>query len=108
VAQDPAAQEPRAQEAVAKDSVGQDWVAQESVGQGWEACEFVAGEPDVSRQDDVLPAAIAFHAAIAHLARPAFLDLRGDPWSYGDRVAWEELPVDGCPAVSLAVTHAAT
>ncbi len=30
------------------------WVAQ-----GWEACQLVAGEPDVSRQDDVLRAGIA-------------------------------------------------
>jgi uncharacterized protein (TIGR02569 family) len=69
------------------------WVAQ-----GWEACQLVAGEPDVSRQDDVLRAGIAFHAAIAHLPRPAFLDLRDDPWAYGDRVAWEELPIRACPA----------
>jgi hypothetical protein len=65
---------------------------------GWEACQLVAGEPDVSRQDDVLHAGIAFHAAIAHLPRPAFLDLRDDPWAYGDRVAWEELPIRACPA----------
>lgn len=64
------------------------WVAQ-----GWEASRLVMGEPDVSRQDDVLRAGIAFHAAIADLPRPAFLDLRDDPWSYGDRVAWGELPV---------------
>jgi uncharacterized protein (TIGR02569 family) len=70
------------------------WVAQ-----GWEASRFVAGEPDVSRQDDVLRAGIAFHAAIADLPRPAFLDLRDDPWSYGDRVAWDELPVQASPAV---------
>ncbi len=69
------------------------WVAH-----GWEACQLVAGEPDVSRQDDVLRAGTAFHAAIADLPRPAFLDLRDDPWAYGDRVAWEELPVRGCPA----------
>jgi len=69
------------------------WVAQ-----GWEACQLVAGEPDVSRQDDVLHAGIAFHAAIADLPRPAFLELRDDPWAYGDRVAWEELPVHACPA----------
>ncbi|MEV0389061.1 TIGR02569 family protein [Nonomuraea sp. NPDC050643] len=63
------------------------------VWRGWEACRLVAGEPDVSRQDDVLRAGAAFHEAIAHLDRPAFLDLRDDPWSGGDRVAWEESPV---------------
>jgi uncharacterized protein (TIGR02569 family) len=69
------------------------WVAQ-----GWEACQLVAGEADVSRQDDVLRAGIAFHTAIEDLPRPAFLDLRDDPWSYGDRVAWEELPVHASTA----------
>ncbi|TDC06369.1 hypothetical protein E1267_16580 [Nonomuraea longispora] len=59
---------------------------------GWEAARLVPGEPDVSRQDDVLRTGAAFHEAIAHLPRPAFLDVREDPWSYGDRVAWEELP----------------
>lgn len=64
----------------------------------WEACQLVAGRPDLSRPDDALRAGIAFHKAIADLPRPEFLDLRADPWSIGDRVAWEELPVDGCPA----------
>lgn len=63
------------------------------VTRGWEASRLVAGEPDVSRQDDVLRAGAAFHAAIAHLPRPGFLDRRDDPWSAGDRVAWEELAV---------------
>lgn len=73
-------------------------LAGEWVVQGWEASQLVTGEPDVSRQDDVLHAGTAFHAAIAGLPRPAFLDVRDDPWSYGDRVAWDELPVQACPA----------
>lgn len=64
------------------------WMAE-----GWEASRFVAGTEDVSRIDDVLRAGIAFHAAIAGLARPVFLDDRDDPWSVGDRVAWEEVPL---------------
>lgn len=64
--------------------------------QNWEASQLVAGHPDVSRPDDVLRAGVAFHETIANLARPDFLDFRDDPWSVGDRVAWEELPVDGC------------
>lgn len=72
------------------------WVAD-----GWEASRLVEGEPDVRRQDDVLRAGIAFHAAISGLRRPAFLDLRDDPWSYGDRVAWEELPAQGSPAAMV-------
>jgi uncharacterized protein (TIGR02569 family) len=65
---------------------------------GWEAWRAVAGTPDPTRIDEVLQAGGAFHAAIADLPRPAFLDARNDPWSYGDRVAWQELPIRGCAA----------
>ena len=52
----------------------------------------------------MLRAGIAFHAAIAHLPRPAFLDRRDDPWSYRDRVAREELPIDADPAALELLT----
>ncbi len=68
------------------------WVAD-----GWEAHELLAGQTDASRPDHVVPAGIAFHEAIAELPRPEFLDVRDDPWTYGDRVAWEEAPVEGSP-----------
>ncbi|HEY4454943.1 MAG TPA: TIGR02569 family protein [Pseudonocardiaceae bacterium] len=67
---------------------------------GWEASLVVEGEPDVRRQDDVLRAGIAFHAAVAELPRPAFLDHRTDPWAMGDRAAWGS--VDGS-AVAMAL-----
>ncbi|OLF09037.1 TIGR02569 family protein [Actinophytocola xinjiangensis] len=68
------------------------WIAH-----GWEAGRLVVGAPDVSRTDDVLRAAHAFHAALAHLRRPVFLDRRDNPWSVGDRVAWNELPARTSP-----------
>ncbi|QFY10545.1 TIGR02569 family protein [Nonomuraea phyllanthi] len=68
------------------------WVAR-----GWEACRFVAGAPDARRQDDVLRAGAAFHEAIGGPARPPYLDVRDGPWSHGDRVAWDERPVEGTP-----------
>lgn len=67
------------------------WVAD-----GWEASLLVDGAADVSRQDEVLRAGIAFHAAVAELPRPAFLDHRTDPWADGDRAAWGQ--VDGSAA----------
>jgi uncharacterized protein (TIGR02569 family) len=70
---------------------------------GWEATEFLAGQTDVRRQDEVLRAGLAFHEAVADLPRPDFLDRRDDPWSYGDRVAWEELPVAGSPSYEQLV-----
>ena len=65
---------------------------------GWEASELLAGATDVSRQDEVLTAGVAFHETVAGLPRPDFVDTRDDPWSDGDRVAWEERSLDGSPA----------
>ncbi|WP_037077220.1 TIGR02569 family protein [Pseudonocardia spinosispora] len=76
-------------------TLGGAWIAE-----GWEATTIVAGDPDVSRPDDVLRAGNAFHTAIADLSRPAFLDDRDDPWAFGDRVAWEELPARVSPGAS--------
>jgi uncharacterized protein (TIGR02569 family) len=64
------------------------WVAD-----GWEASLVVDGSADVRRQDDVLRAGIAFHAAVSELPRPEFIDRRTDPWAVGDRAAWGH--VDG-------------
>ena len=65
---------------------------------GWEAAHLVAGQPDPSRPDDIVRAGHAFHAAIAEVSRPAFLDRRADAWALGDRVAWAELPAVSSPA----------
>ncbi|WP_437320242.1 TIGR02569 family protein [Sorangium sp. So ce385] len=65
---------------------------------GWEAGELLAGATDVGRPDDVLRAGAAFHETLAALPRPAFLDVRDNPWTYGDRVAWAEQPAGGSPA----------
>jgi uncharacterized protein (TIGR02569 family) len=61
---------------------------------GWQAWRAVPGRPDVRRCAEVFDVADAFHQAVAGLPRPGFLDTREDPWTYGDRVAWEELPVN--------------
>lgn len=63
---------------------------------GWEAWHAVAGEPDLTRPDEVLTVGLAFHRALAGLPRPEFLDRRDDPWTYGERVAFGEAepPVD--------------
>ncbi|MFM9372214.1 TIGR02569 family protein [Streptomyces sp. Da 82-17] len=55
---------------------------------GWEAWRLVPGTPDERRVDDVVRAGRAFHAALAELPRPAFLDERDDPWSRADRFSW--------------------
>lgn len=65
----------------------------------WEAWEWVPGAADEHRVEDVLRAGAAFHRAVAHLDRPAFLDegdetvAPGDAWRRADRIAWGEAPV---------------
>ncbi|MDI3406978.1 TIGR02569 family protein [Streptomyces cavernicola] len=55
---------------------------------GWEAWRLVPGTADERRVDDVVRAGLAFHAALAELPRPAFLDERDDPWTRADRFSW--------------------
>lgn len=76
-----------------------EWIAS-----GWEASRLLPGATDTGRQDDVLTAGAAFHAAVADLPRPGFIDERDDPWSDGDRVAWEERSIDGSPAYQEVVS----
>jgi uncharacterized protein (TIGR02569 family) len=67
---------------------------------GWEATRWVAGQADPRRVDEVVHAGEAFHRAIAALPRPSFLDLRDDPWTYGDRLAFGEPVPPGSTAPS--------
>lgn len=65
---------------------------------GWAAHRHLAGRDAEMRQDAALirTASERFHRAIRHLPSPSFLAERDDPWSYGDKVAWEGTePVGG-------------
>jgi len=58
---------------------------------GWCAIEAVEGDhPKEGRWAEVIAIGERFHEAAGHLQRPSFIDQRTDPWSLGDRVAWEE------------------
>jgi uncharacterized protein (TIGR02569 family) len=75
---------------------------------GWGAHVFVPGTT-ARLADDALwfrDACIAFHEAVAGIARPAFIDLRDDPWSCGERVAWDGLEPQGA-AQTLDLLHRA-
>lgn len=60
--------------------------------EGWSATDYVAGQHVSRRWADVIAAGELLHAALAGLARPAFLASRHNPWTTGDQVAWGELP----------------
>jgi uncharacterized protein (TIGR02569 family) len=67
-----------------------DWIAS-----GWEASRLVAGVPDQQRAGEIITAAVAFHAALAGVPRPSFLDNRRGAWANGEWLAWNDLPGDG-------------
>lgn len=58
---------------------------------GWAAHRWAEGATASMATDaDVIRAVSdAFHEAVAALAPPEFITGRDDPWSHGDRVAWE-------------------
>lgn len=57
---------------------------------GWAAATLVAGQTGpTGHWAELLGASRAFHAALAHLPRPAHLEARTSRWALGDRVAWE-------------------
>ena len=69
----------------------------------WEAWEWLPGAADESRVEDVVRAGDAFHGAIAHLQRPAFLDLADDAWGRADRMVWDEAPMVPVPGAERLV-----
>ncbi|MEV4345265.1 TIGR02569 family protein [Actinoplanes sp. NPDC049596] len=79
--------------------------------QGWTATRWVEGtEPDyssVATWEAILAAGRAFHRAVAHLGRPAFLDARRDWWALADRVAWGERPARFRPEFAVVARRLA-
>lgn len=65
---------------------GADWSVD-----GWAAHELLPGrDADPTTELGLIrQASGAFHAALADVPRPGFLDVRNDPWAFGDRVAWD-------------------
>jgi hypothetical protein len=59
---------------------------------GWSAWSWVSGSHSTTQWRELLAAAAAFHAVLAAVPRPEFIDRRADRWRTADRVAWGELP----------------
>lgn len=67
---------------------------------GWAAQSVVPGSiatGGMACWRAVIGAARDLHAATAALARPAFVDLRTDPWALADRAVWGETPRETVP-----------
>jgi uncharacterized protein (TIGR02569 family) len=67
---------------------------------GWCAWTREVGEHSSTRWPELLAAAAAFHAAVADVPRPEFIERRADRWRVADRVAWGELPASDVATVS--------
>lgn len=64
---------------------------------GWGAHVFLPGRDlDLVRElPRVKEASDLFHDSIRDLPRPAFMEIRDDPWAFGDRLAWEAAEPEG-------------
>jgi uncharacterized protein (TIGR02569 family) len=60
--------------------------------EGWTAWPLLSGRHELARWTDIIDAGRRFHAEIAGLDKPRFIDERRHAWAIGDRVAWGELP----------------
>jgi uncharacterized protein (TIGR02569 family) len=71
---------------------GDGWSAE-----GWGAHVFVPGrDVDLVRELALVKeASDAFHHLVKDSPRPDFMDVRDDPWAYGDRLAWESAEPEG-------------
>jgi uncharacterized protein (TIGR02569 family) len=66
---------------------------------GWCASEYVTGQHEQHRWEQIISVGERFHAALRAIPRPSFLDQRSDSWAISDRVAWGEIPASEFPHV---------
>jgi uncharacterized protein (TIGR02569 family) len=72
--------------------------------QGWTAFEFVDARHEAGRWPEIIAAGRAFHAALASLRRPAWMDRADDWWRRADAVAWGTREAVGNDAL-VALVH---
>lgn len=75
---------------------------------GWGAHRWLPGDTATAKKDPDVFHEVSrdFHRVVADMQRPHFLDERDDPWSFGDRVAWEGQEPQGHPP-TLALLRSA-
>jgi uncharacterized protein (TIGR02569 family) len=59
--------------------------------EGWTAWPLLRGRYEIGRWTDIIDVSRRFHAEIAGLDKPPFIDERSHRWAIGDRVAWGDL-----------------
>jgi len=75
------------------------------VHQGWQAWEYIVGEPEKGRWVETVEICVRFHQALANYPRPAYFDRREpNPWVIADQVTWGELEIAHHPQIAPAVT----
>jgi uncharacterized protein (TIGR02569 family) len=57
----------------------------------WTAWPFLRGRYELGRWTDIIEVSRRFHAEVASLGKPRFIDERSHRWAIGDRVAWGDL-----------------
>lgn len=74
----------------------------------WTAWRHVEGQHIAGSWREIIEVGDQLHLATQTLAKPAFIDARHDNWAIGDRVAWEETPIDdfhGAPHLKRLADH---
>lgn len=61
---------------------------------GWTAWRYLPGRHETARWPEIIAVGERLSAALADLARPAFIDERTHAWATADRAAWGELPLE--------------
>ncbi|MBA2760260.1 MAG: TIGR02569 family protein [Chloroflexia bacterium] len=70
---------------------------------GWQAWTVVEGEHSRERWREVIETCRVFHRAVGDIAEPPFLEMRDDPFSRADRIAWGEERADCHPHVVAVI-----
>jgi uncharacterized protein (TIGR02569 family) len=65
--------------------------------EGWTATRWIEAHAQPGRWRDIIEAGREFHAALASVTRPRWMDRADDWWRRADRVAWGEREPAGDP-----------
>ena len=71
---------------------------------GWQAWEYLKGQPVRGRWEEKVEICIRFHQAIADYPRPAYFKWREqNPWVVADKATWGEMEIVHHPRIAPAI-----